>query len=183
MTIKDRLEMLEEKIDAVESMFLDIEDEIFARLQTLDIRICRMESQMAMDEEDLDWIFEKVCKKEDGPEIATEGYNWLGETEVELPDITNCDIYKDCEKCPEFDICFDELVPEEVKECPDDCDEDCECCECDEEECDECEVYHRDQERQCSPECEEDCTTCYWEEGAAYDEMEAYMDSLRFKGL
>jgi len=114
----------------------------------------------------LDWVFEGVCALKDPEEV----------------ELTNCDIYENCEECPEFDQCFFEIAEEEGV-CPVDCDEDCECCGCEEEDCDECEVYLRDQGRQCSPECEEDCTTCYWEEGAAFDEMEAYLDALRFKGL
>ena len=163
------------------------------RIEALEIKIAQMEANQVMDAMDLDWAFEEICKLKDPEEIATPGYNWLGypewdeeETEVELGELvefTNCDIYKDCAECPEFDFCSDATILEDDLVCPADCDEDCECCGCEEEECDECEVYLRDQERQCSPECEEDCTTCYWEEGAAYDEMEAYMDALRSKGL
>jgi len=150
------------------------------RLESIEARLAAIEETMAMDAVDLDWVFEEVCKLKDSEEIATPGYNWLGEEEEE--DICNCDIYTNCEECPEFDQCFFEISAEEGI-CPADCDEDCECCGCDEEDCDECEVFLRDQERQCSPECEEDCTTCYWEEGAAFDEMEAYLDALRFRGL
>ena len=143
------------------------------RLESIEERLAAIEETMAMDEVDLDWVFEEVCRLKDGPAV---------EELDELVELTNCDIFTNCEECPEFDQCFFEIAEEEGV-CPADCDEDCECCGCDEEDCDECEVYLRDQERQCSPECEEDCTTCYWEEGAAFDEMEAYLDALRFKGL
>ena len=151
------------------------------RIEALEIKIAQMEANAVMDAMDLDWLFEEVCKMRDKPEVATR--DWWKEKGFAEEDITNCDIYKDCEQCPEFEDCFDAVAIEDDGACPADCDEDCECCGCEEAGCDECEVYLRDQERQCSPECEEDCTTCYWEEGADYEAMEKRMDALRFKGL
>lgn len=188
MTLEERVYMMEAKLQVLEARINDKDDEIYqltdefdAFRDEMETRISRMEGQVAMDEEDLDWIFKKVCRKEDHPEVGTR--DWWEKMGFAKDEISECDIYDNCEDCPKFDDCFEEVVIEDDGGCPADCDEDCECCGCEEEDCDECEVYLQDQERQCSDECREDCTTCYWAEGTAYEEMEAYMDALRFKGL
>jgi len=96
MTLKDRL-------DAMEDFCVELQNEIL-----------RLEDKVS----ELEYKYE-----EDMIEVIEE--------EDKMIRTSLCDVYGDCEACPEFDVCFDAIVPEEEREedeCPVDCDEDCDEC-------------------------------------------------------
>lgn len=123
MTIKERFESLEARMQEKDEEI----DQLCAMVNSLRKKLYCNEDQICE-------IWECILE-EDIPEE---------EEEDKMTRTSLCDVYADCEACPECDVCFDVVIDEDTEQLLDDgCDISDSCEECPlEEQCSmQCEAY------------------------------------------
>jgi hypothetical protein len=179
-TIKERFAALEARIEALEERNEEIMDWASHCIEDQEKEIIELKTRIDYDSDQIMEIWDILFEEEEEGEPEEDVVGWeeipscecrwcRAVRENEMTRTSLCDVYVDCEACPEFDVCFDAIMRDDIGDCPADCDEDCD--ECPEGiEIDEC--------IRCGCDDEEECAAC--------NEMEAierYMLEVRLAGL
>lgn len=116
---------------------------------TLKERLLSLEARMEEKDNEIDNLCDEI--------MELRSMVVMEEEEDEMTRTSLCDVYGDCEACPDFDVCFDAIAIEEDEEMESEW----------EDACDDC-----------AQDCDEDCDEC-----RKMMELEEYMDRIRFRGL